>query len=666
MASGSTINLKIKLIDEATGAVRNITGQFEGLEEVLSRAKRRAEDFDLNKMFKFNLVGQSLNQISSSLADMIAPSKEFDSAMRKANTMAGLNEEQFQAMKKSIRELSQEIPMSAAALSEGLYAVVSNGFDASEQLEVLKASARSAVGGCADLSSVIGVTATMIKNYGLSGAAAVEIQDKIQLTAKNGVTSFEELAGSLPMVSGSAATLGVSIDELMASFSTLTGVSGNTANVATQMGAVFNSLISPTSEASKTAKALGIEFNAAAIKSAGGLQQFLKNTVNVVQAYCQKTGELEAEVYGQLFGNARALRALIPLTGELADKYSTNVSAMVNSTGTMDAAFDQMSQTAEARAQARANSIGGFTDFVMEKLGGAITASLKATSTLASISSAMPALKVITKSVFDFGRMFAHPLASVRLMTMRLRAMRVAIMRTAAAQRVAAVATKIWTGVQKVFNVIASMNPIGLIVLGIMALIGVVYLVIEAFKKWGDEALMLFGPLGSMVLAFKTHWDSIVDAFKNDGILAGLKRIRWVLWDALLRPVQKLLGWVGELTGWDWAKKAANWVQEVRIDHNLAKPEETKATDNKTAETKADKKKEEKKLGPLGINKSTDSTASKATAQSSQIKRIDIRIDKVVEQFTVQTTNMQQAAGDIRDMVARALVDAVNDVNYAL
>jgi hypothetical protein len=108
-------------------------------------------------------------------------------------------------------------------------------------------------------------------------------------------------------------------------------------------------------------------------------------------------------------------------------------------------------------------------------------------------------------------------------------------------------------------------------------------------------------------------------------------------------------------------------VQEVRIDHNLAKPEETKATDNKTAEAKADKKKkEEKKLGPLGINKSTDSTASKATAQSSQIKRIDIRIDKVVEQFTVQTTNMQQAAGDIRDMVARALVDAVNDVNYAL
>ena len=59
-------------------------------------------------------------------------------------------------------------------------------------------------------------------------------------------------------------------------------------------------------------------------------------------------------------------------------------------------------------------------------------------------------------------------------------------------------------------------------------------------------------------------------------------------------------------------------------------------------------------------------TAARATAQQSQIKRIDITIDKVVESFTVNSTTLQQGAADIRDMVARALVDAVNDVNYAL
>ncbi len=251
----------------------------------------------------------------------------------------------------------------------------------------------------------------------------------------------------------------------------------------------------------------------------------------------------------------------------------------------------------------------------------------------------------------------------------RLRAMRTAIMQTTVAQRIAAVATKAWAAVQSVLNVIMSMNPIGLIIIGIGLLVAAVYGVIEAFKKWGDEALLLFGPLGSMILAFKTHWDSIVEAFKSDGIIAGLKRIGEVLMDVLLRPVQKLLGWVAELTGWDWAKKAAEWVHEVRIDHNLVSEEDKKreidhATGKPVAKKNADKT---SPVGsPLGINTATETTASKATAQSSQIKRIDITIDKVVENFTVATTNMQQAAGDVRDMVARALIDAVNDVNYAL
>ena len=253
--------------------------------------------------------------------------------------------------------------------------------------------------------------------------------------------------------------------------------------------------------------------------------------------------------------------------------------------------------------------------------------------------------------------------------TTRLGAMRAAIMRTTIAQRAAAVATRAWAAVQTVLNVIMSMNPIGLIIMGIGLLVAAVYGVIEAFKRWGDEALMLFGPLGSMILAFKTHWDSIVEAFKSGGIIAGLKRIGEVLMDALLRPVQKLLGWVAELTGWDWAKKAAEWVHEVRIDHNLVSEEEKKrgidpATGKPVAEKNADKT---SPVGsPLGINTATGTTAAKATAQSSQIKRIDITIDKVVENFTVSTTNLRHGASDIRDMVARALVDAVNDVNYAL
>ena len=106
------------------------------------------------------------------------------------------------------------------------------------------------------------------------------------------MTSFEQLADALPRVSGNAATLGVSIDELLASFATLTGVSGNTAEVSTQLAAIFTALVKPSSEAAKMAEAMGIQFDAAAVKSAGGLQNFLTSLDRSVKAYAASSGVL--------------------------------------------------------------------------------------------------------------------------------------------------------------------------------------------------------------------------------------------------------------------------------------------------------------------------------------------------------------------------------------
>ncbi|MCF0203596.1 MAG: phage tail tape measure protein [Bacteroidaceae bacterium] len=121
------------------------------------------------------------------------------------------------------------------------------------------------------------------KNYAMDWSAAGEIQDKIQMTAKNGVTSFEQLAAALPRVTGNAATLGVSIDELMAAFATLTGVSGNTAEVSTQLAAIFTALVKPSSEATEMAKQMGIEFDAMAIKAAGGYGSLAEVNANIAQ-----------------------------------------------------------------------------------------------------------------------------------------------------------------------------------------------------------------------------------------------------------------------------------------------------------------------------------------------------------------------------------------------
>ena len=144
------------------------------------------------------------------------PFDSFETAMRSANTMAGKSGDEFEALSGQITELSKSIPLAREELANGLYQVISNGVPEDNWIEFLNKSSRSAVGGIADLGETVTVTSTLIKNYGLEWDQAGNIQDKIQMTAKNGVTSFEQLAQALPRVSGSASQLGVSMDELMA------------------------------------------------------------------------------------------------------------------------------------------------------------------------------------------------------------------------------------------------------------------------------------------------------------------------------------------------------------------------------------------------------------------------------------------------------------------
>lgn len=369
MAGKGAVSVDI-VIKEGKDGLKTLTMDAAALRKIMEGNIKAAQRFE-KKVIGFAAFATSINaasnafgQLSSTLESITGESMEFGRAMKEANTMAGKDSAGFKQLKGEVADLAKEIPIARDQLANGLYQTISNGVPENNWVEFLNTSAKSAVGGLADINKVVGVTSTVIKNYGLEWDAAADIQDKIQLTAKNGVTSFEQLAQALPRVTGNAATLCVSIDELMGTFATLTGVSGNTAEVSTQLAAIFTSLVKPSSEASEMAAKMGIQFDAAAIKAAGGFQNFLANLNNSVKAYAQSTGTLEQEIYGKLFGSAEALRALTPLQGELADKFAANISNMVNSAGTMDAAYKEMASTGGATTQMLRNQAAAVIDVV--------------------------------------------------------------------------------------------------------------------------------------------------------------------------------------------------------------------------------------------------------------------------------------------------------------
>lgn len=403
-------------VDNLRRVVNEAKGATGALQEQLINTNQIVE--------KWNNVSNAIGQLSSVLNDFTAESRSFGGAMAAANTMAGKSGDDFAKLKEQVAELSHEVPVARDELANGLYQVISNGVPDDNWIAFLNKSARASVGGMADLGETVKVTSTIIKNYGLDWDAAGSIQDKIQLTAKNGVTSFEQLAQALPRVTSQASTLGVSIDELMATFSTLTGVSGDTAEVSTQLAAIFTALIKPSSEAAEMAQQMGIQFDAAAIKAAGGMEQFLVSLDKSVKQYAASSGMLEQEIYGKLFGSAESLRALTPLTGKLAEKFREDVADMKNSAGTIDKAFGILSGTGAAKLQLINNKLGEYSDMLQSSIGNVLpyinVAAQMATGAAAavSLSKSFNLLAVSSKLAKTVVAMFS-PIIEVCSATMR-------------------------------------------------------------------------------------------------------------------------------------------------------------------------------------------------------------------------------------------------------
>ena len=384
---GETIKFRVEVESNGEKVFKTLNVNVEDFNNLIEGARAGVEKLSnpFSKLASEMVVLDSLNSAIGELQGLLGGLAEdfnaFDKGMRMVNTMAGESKEGLADLTGQVEDLAKVIPLAKDELAKGLYQVISNGVPKDNWISFLERSARSSVGGVADLGQTVTVTSTIIKNYGLEWEAAGEIQDKIQMTAKNGVTSFEQLGQALPRVTGNAATLGVSIDELMATFATLTGVSGNTAEVSTQLAAVFTALVKPSSEAAEMASAMGLQFDAASIKAAGGMQNFLQKVTTMVESYASAHGMLEQEIYGRLFGSAEALRALIPLTGELSDTFTTNISAMAGSAGTIDQAFEQMAGSGEASMQMFENSMSTMFSWV-----GSVASAAQPTITFVAVT----------------------------------------------------------------------------------------------------------------------------------------------------------------------------------------------------------------------------------------------------------------------------------------
>ena len=254
-------------------------------------------------------------------------------------------------------------------------------------------------------------------------------------------------------------------------------------------------------------------------------------------------------------------------------------------------------------------------------------------------------------------------------------------------------ATTALTAAQTSLNVALIANPVGIIIAAIVALVALIAIAIYKYDEWGAALLQFLGPIGWVVngyMAIKNNWDSIVNAFKTDGIIGGLKRIGVVLMDTFLKPLQQIFEMISEFDPTGIADSALNKIKSIRENNNLVTLDEKQAKtrpmlakiiedQQNSAGFKALAEKaslyQPKPLGgstdtngkKLGKgSKKTKDDINKVAGSANQVKKIDIKIDSFskgdvhINNESGKSMTKSQFEDWMKEMFMRMVIDAEN------
>lgn len=347
---------------------------------------------------------------------------DFDTTMSEVVALTSVTEDQIGGIREELMKLGPEVGKSPQELAEAFYFVASAGFDGAEAMDVLKSAAKAASAGLGDTSTVAKVVGTAINAYGRENITAAQATDTLVAAIGEGSAEAPEFAGALGNVIGSAAQIGASFADVTAAIAAMTNVGIGAEEAVTSLNQVFVSLFKPTAEASEALADMGL--------SAAGLRQMIaeQGLLPTLQLLSDKF-EGNAEATAQVFGNVRALRGVLALTGGDVEKTTGIFERMQDTVGATGEAFDSVAKSdafkfrqAMAQMQATAIELGADVLPVVVRVMGKIADAAKGlsewwstldhdqkeliVSALAWIAIAGPLLVAIGKLTTGVGQLF--------------------------------------------------------------------------------------------------------------------------------------------------------------------------------------------------------------------------------------------------------------------
>lgn len=320
----------------AGDAVWTITGDSTPLQQSLAQAEGAVSASTANIGATMQKIGVGMTVVGGAITGAMGLAAKSAVDFRGGLAeVATLGVQDMGMIEESVRALSKSYGLDLVEATGAAYQAISAGVSEMDAPRVLEQAAIAATAGVSNLTAAVELGTSVTNAFGYEMANVSGIYDQAFTAVKLGVTTFDELAGSVGKVSPMFAAAGLSSTEMFASITALTKGGLATTEAVTGIKAALTGIIKPTSEATELAAALGISFDATTLKSMG-LAGFL-------DMLAKATGG-NVETMAQLFGSVEGLNAVLALTGTQAESFDAAMAAMEGGAGAANAAFQKIQE----------------------------------------------------------------------------------------------------------------------------------------------------------------------------------------------------------------------------------------------------------------------------------------------------------------------------------
>jgi len=257
----------------------------------------------------------------------------FDKSMTKIKSLVGIAGDEVDRMSESVKDLAKDTGISANEAGDALFFITSAGLRGAEAMEVLEASMKAAKVGLGETKTVADLATSALNAYGSANLSATKATDVMVTAVREGKLEAGELAQSMGRVLPLASAMGVEFHEVGAAFAALSRTGTNAAEASTQIRGIFASLLKPTQQAEEALTKMGLSSKELRTQLR---EEGLLKTLETLK----KEFEGNDEAAAQVFGNVRALSAVLDLMGANADSTRQIFDALTKSIGATGQAFE--------------------------------------------------------------------------------------------------------------------------------------------------------------------------------------------------------------------------------------------------------------------------------------------------------------------------------------